>query len=243
MSGTYPASPSFNSVNFKINTPIIRTQSNSGLTRRVAQGHSFYTFTVKHNNITKYDAGPILGFVTQQYGSLEKFQIVLPEISYSKIGDQTTSTVTTSATVLAGVDNVAVTGVTSGKFLLRAGDYFKFGYATSWAASTSYTATSSKINYLNVDYVCKTTHTSSSTFDYTKWTVDNTYSKVYMCTVSWTTGTPLYFSGSLVRDIPSGTRIVYDAVPFTVILDGEVQQYDAGIGGVIQLSLDMREAW
>ena len=198
MSGTYPARPSFNSINFKINTPVIKTQTNSGLTRRVAQGHSFYTFTVKYNNITKYDAGPVMGFISQQYGSLEKFQIVLPEISYSKLGsNQTTSTVTTSASASAGIDNVAVTGVTSGKFLLRAGDYFKFA----------------------------------------------NHDKVYMCTVSWTTGNPLYFSGSLVKDVPSGTQITYNAVPFTVILDGEVQQYDTGIGGIIQMSLDMRETW
>ena len=199
MSGTFPTDPKFNAVNFKINTPVIKTSTNSGLTRRVAQGHSFYTFSVKYNNISKYDAGPIIGFVAQQYGSLEAFQIVLPEVSYSKLGEgsQTTTTVTTSATVLAGVDQVAVTGVASGKFLLRAGDFFKFA----------------------------------------------NHSKVYMCTVSWTTGQPLYFSGSLVKDVPSGTQITYTAVPFTVILDNEVQQYDVGLGGFIQLTLDMREAW
>lgn len=199
MSGTFPTDPKFNAVNFKINTPVIKTGTNSGLTRRVAQGHSFYTFTVRYNNLSKYDAGPIVGFVAQQYGSLEKFQIVLPEISYSKLGEgsQTTTTVTTSATVAAGVDQVAVTGVASGKFLLRAGDFFKFA----------------------------------------------NHDKVYMCTVSWTAGNPLYFSGSLVKAVPSGTQIIYTAVPFTVILDNEIQQYDVGLGGFIQLSLDMREAW
>jgi hypothetical protein len=198
MSGTYPASPAFNAVNFKINTPTIKTQTLSGMSRRVSMGHSFYTFSVKYGNITKYDAGPIIGFVAQQYGSLETFQIVLPEVSYSKLGsDQTTSTVTTSAAVLAGVDSVAVTGVTAGKFLLRAGDFFKFANHT----------------------------------------------KVYMCTVSWTSGNPLYFSGSLVKDVPSGTQITYTAVPFTVILDNEVQQYDVAAGGITTMTLDMRETW
>jgi hypothetical protein len=199
MSGTYPSSPSFNTVTFKVNTPVLKTQTISGKTRRAAMGHSFYTFSAKYTNISKFDAGPILGFVAQQYGSLETFQIVLPEISYTKLaaGTQTTSSVTTSATVAAGVDSVAITGVTSGKSLLRAGDFFKF---------------------------------------------DN-HSKVYMCTVTWTTGQPLYFSGSLVSAVPSGTALTITAVPFTVILDNEVQQYDTGVGGIIQLSLDMREAW
>jgi hypothetical protein len=205
MSGTYPSSPAFNSVNFKINTPVLRTQTISGKSRRVAMGHSFYTFTAKYNNISKYDTGPVIGFIAEQYGSLERFQIVLPEISYSKLGsNQTTTTVTTTAAVSAGVDHVSVTGVTSGKYLLRAGDYFKFNHPTD---------------------------------------PTNLWTKVYMCTTSWVTGQPLYFSGSLVDDIPSGTSLTINAVPFTVILDGEVQQYDTGIGGIVQLSLDFRETW
>jgi hypothetical protein len=197
MSGTYPMDSKFNAVNFKINTPVIKTQTNSGLSRRTAQGHSFYTWTAKYNNVSKLDAGPIIAFVGQQYGSLEKFQIVLPEISYSKQANQTTTTVTTTAPLAAGGDHVGVTGVATGKNLLRAGDYFKF----------------------------------------------SNHSKVYMCSVTWTTGQPLYFSGSLVADVPSGTSLIITAVPFTVILDSEIQQYDVGIGGIMQMSLDMRESW
>jgi hypothetical protein len=197
MSGTWPTSPSFNAINFKVNTPTLVTTTNSGKSRRVGMGHSYYTFTVKYNNISRYDYGPIAGFIANQYGPLESFQIVLPELSYSKVGNQTTSTVTTSAAYSAGVDNVAVTGVTSGKNLLRAGDFFKFA----------------------------------------------NHSKVYMCTVTWTAGQPLYFSGSLVKDVPSGTAITYNAVPFTCILDNNVQQFDVGIGGITQIQLDMKETW
>jgi len=197
MSGTYPMTSGFNAVNFKINTPVVKTQTISGKTRRAAMGHSFYTWTAKYNNLSKYDAGPILGFIAEQYGSLESFQIILPEISYSKVGNQTTTTVTTSAAATAGTDHVSVTGVASGKNLLRAGDYFRF----------------------------------------------NNHRKVYMCTTTWVAGQPLYFSGSLVADVPSGTALTYNMVDFTVILDGEVQQYDTGIGGIVQLSLDFRDVW
>ena len=197
MSGTFPNTVSFQTVNFRINTPTLKTETTSGKTRRVGMGHSFYTFGVKMPNMTRTEAGPILGFVAQQYGALESFQIVLPEISTSKVGDQTTSTVTTSANAAAGVDQVSVTGVTAGKNLLRAGDYFKFA----------------------------------------------NHSKVYMCAVTWTTGNPLYFSGSLVTAVPSGTQITYTAVPFTVILDGDIQQYETGIGGITTMSLEMRETW
>lgn len=197
MSGTFPSSPSFSAVNFKINTPTIKTNTISGKSRRVGMGHSFYTFSVKYPSITRFEAGPVLGFVAQQYGPLEAFQVVLPEISYSKVGNQTTNTVTTSASAAAGIDRVSVTNVGTGKNLLRAGDYFKF----------------------------------------------SNHSKVYMCVVTWTTGEPLYFSGSLVKDVPSGTSIVYNAVPFTVILDNDIQEYDTGIGGMVNLTIDMRETW
>ena len=210
MSGTWPSSPKFNAINFQINTPTLVTNTLSGLTRRVGMGISFYSFTVKYNNISRYDMGPIIGFIAQQYGPLEKFQIVLPEISYTKVGNQTTTTVSTTTGTstwtdgtgshtgyLAGADNVQVNGVAGGKNLLRAGDFFKFA----------------------------------------------NHDKVYMCTTTWTTGNPLYFSGSLVKNVPNGTALVIDQVPFTVILNSTLQQLDVGIGGITQIQLDMKEAW
>jgi hypothetical protein len=67
-----------------------------------------------------------------------------------------------------------------------------------------------------------------------------------MCTETWTAG-ELKFSGSLVTDVPSGTSIIYGGptspVPFTMILENDVQQWDTGIGGIVNISLDMREVW
>lgn len=53
----------------------------------------------------------------------------------------------------------------------------------------------------------------------------------------------LYFSGSLVDDVPSGTDIQFNDVRFTAILDSDVQQYDIGVGGFTSLSVNMRETW
>lgn len=198
MSGTFPSSPYFNAVNFKINTPTLKTETISGKSRRVGMGHSYYSFSVKYSPLSRYEAGPILGFVSEQYGSLESFQIVLPDLSYSKQTNQTSASITVGTSVLAGVDQVSISGLTGGKNLLRAGDFFKF----------------------------------------------SNHSKVYMCARSCVSGdTTLYFSGSLVKDVPSGTSIVYNAVPFTVILETDVQQYDVGLGGMTNISLDMKETW
>lgn len=198
MAGTYPVFPTFQTVAFKINTPTLSTETLSGKRRRVGMGHSFYTFGAKYNNITNYNFGPIAGFLAAQYGSLENFQIVLPDISFTKSATQTTNTITTTANASKGDNTVTPTGTSSGETLLLAGDFFKF----------------------------------------------NNHSKVYMCTSDFEHGdTTLYFSGSLVEDVPSGTQLTITNVPFTVILDSDVQEYQVGLGGVSTMSVDFREVW
>jgi hypothetical protein len=197
MSGTYPTTPTFQAVDFKINTPTLTSETLSGKTQRVGMGHSFYTFGAQYNNMTDFELGPIVGFLAAQYGPLEDFQIVLPRISFTKGGNQTTTTVTTTQARTRGQNTVTVTGVATGKQLLLAGDFFKF----------------------------------------------NNHSKVYMCTRDWAVGEALNFSGSLVTSVPSGTALTITAVPFTVILDNDVQEFQTGLGGISTLQVDFREVW
>ena len=216
MAGTFPSSPGFEAVNFKINTPGLATKTLSGKTRRVSMGHSFYSFTVNYPTLTRDAIGTVTAFVSQQLGSQYSFQIVLPQISSTKLATQVGS-----ATVSGGTDDLGsgVTGYKAGKFqiqvtanaagnVLRAGDFFKFN------------------------------HPSTPT---------ETWTKAYMCSTSLvissgTTG-QLFFSGGLVDNIPNGTAIQLTNVPFTVILDGNVQQFEVGVGGTSSLSLDMTEVW
>ena len=73
------------------------------------------------------------------------------------------------------------------------------------------------------------------------------HSKVYQVVGTATSNSAgamqLYFSGSLVADVPSGTVIEFDDVKFTAIVDADVQQYDIGVGGFTSLSVSMRETW
>lgn len=199
MSGTYPTNPTFQSVNFRINTPTLSAETLSGKTQRVGMGHSFYTFGAKYTNMTDYDLGPIAGFLAAQYGGLEEFQIVLPRISFTKSQTQTTNSVTAASSYSKGVNQVNLShSLSAGQTVLLAGDFFKFA----------------------------------------------NHSKVYMCTADFTQGdTTLYFSGSLVEDVSSGTALVITSVPFTVILDNEVQEYQTGVGGISTLQVDFREVW
>jgi len=197
MSGTFPTSPGFEAVNFTINTPTLTSETISGKKRRVGMGHSFYTFSVKFPNQTAYNMGPVLGFVAAQYGQLDNFSIVLPEISYSKNTSLGSISVVTSGAKAIGDNSVGVAGIAPGDQFLLAGDFIKFA----------------------------------------------NHSKVYMVTADWVSGQPLFFSGSLVSAVPSGTQIIFNAVPFNVILDNDVQQFDVGFGGITTMQLDMREVW
>jgi hypothetical protein len=201
MAGTYPFNPQFQAVNFKINTPTISSQTMVGKTRRVGMGVSFYTFSAKYNSVTAFDFGPVTGFLAKQYGQLESFQIVLPEISYSKSTNPPSTTPQTSASLPAGNNSITLSNCGASKAVLNAGDFFKFANHT----------------------------------------------KVYMCVedcVSSAGGTAtLYFSASCVAAVPSGTALTITAVPFTVMLDNEVQEYSVGTGGISTMSVDFREVW
>ena len=198
MSGLYPQNPKFQAVNFKINTPTLSTRTFSGLTRRVGMGVSYYSFTVRHTNLTRFEAGPILGFVAAQLGPLEAFDIIIPELSYSKTTNQSTSVVLTTGGAAVGATSIGVTGVSSGKELLRAGDFFRF----------------------------------------------QNHSKVYQATETWSSGNPLRFSGGLVTAVGVNVPVVYaEPIQFRVILENDVQQWDTVTGGLVNISLDMREVW
>jgi hypothetical protein len=53
----------------------------------------------------------------------------------------------------------------------------------------------------------------------------------------------MIIGGALINAVSSGTTITRNAVPFTVILSGDQQEFDTGMGGISSLSLDMREVW
>lgn len=201
MSGTYPSSPSFQAVNFRINTPMLSSETISGKRRRVGMGHSFYTFSAQYNNMRKQDFAPIIAFLAAQYGSLEEFQIVLPEISSTTLTDQTSNTITVDTSAASGANSVAVTGAGANEKILAAGDFFKF----------------------------------------------NNHSKVYQCVTSCTADAngdaTLYFSGSLVENVTSGTALTINSVAFTVIVDNDIQEYQVSIGGISTMTVDFREVW
>jgi hypothetical protein len=123
----YPSSPSFTSVGFSITTPTIASETNAGKIRRVGYGHSYYSWQVKYPPMTARDAGVVTGFAARAFGNLYSFEIVLPEISYSKaISQATGANTSTSGALPSGSISVTLSGCGNNKEVLRAGDFFKF---------------------------------------------------------------------------------------------------------------------
>jgi hypothetical protein len=240
MSGTFPQNPGFTATDFRINTPVQYSETFGGKIRRVGIGTSYYTFTVKFPPMTRTQAGQVIGFVAAQSGMLDSFQVFLPDQSYPTAGY--TGTVTVVGNYAAGVKQVTVAAQTGNSLILRAGDYFKFTGPT-WQTGTSYTA-GQYVTLNNVDYVCTETHTSGLILDAAKFALQT---KVYMCTSNCTSsvggGATLFFSGSLLQPLPNGARVNVTAVPFTAMLDSDVQEYEVGQGRLVNMQLDMRESF
>jgi hypothetical protein len=197
----FPTSPSFQSVNFKINTPTLTSETFSGKLRRVGQGISYYSWEVQYPNLAPLDAGTVIGYVSQCLGPQFSFRIVLPEISFTKLTGQTASVPTVSTAGAIGSIQVTLAGCGANGRVLAAGDLFKFA----------------------------------------------NHSKVYMSVSPVTANSSgvatLFFTSPSVSAIPQGTQVIINNVPFTAVLDEDVQEFDVGFGGITTMSLSMREVW
>lgn len=121
----FPSTPSFQAVDFKVVTPTITSETIGGKKRRVGQGISFYTWTAKYPPLTPRDAGPIIGFIRFAEGPLYSFEIVLPEISFTKCF-AVAGNVAITSNIGVGAVNVTISTSSLNSEVLRAGDYFKF---------------------------------------------------------------------------------------------------------------------
>tara|TARA_R110000822_G_scaffold288253_3_gene409486 strand:- start:1261 stop:1839 length:579 start_codon:yes stop_codon:yes gene_type:complete len=121
MSGTYPTSPVFNSVNFTSEFFNLSSQTISGRTQVRNIGGQRFTFTASYPAMTRAEFSPVQGFLMAQRGMAETFTIVLPEVSSSS--GSVVGTILAGAAASIGDTSIALDGFTG---TLKAGDVFKF---------------------------------------------------------------------------------------------------------------------
>lgn len=78
MSGQFPTSPNFRSINFKDNRPTLLNQTLSGRKQVRQIGSQYFSFTVQMPPLQQEKAQEVFAFLQKQKGSFEDFTIVAP---------------------------------------------------------------------------------------------------------------------------------------------------------------------
>lgn len=130
MSGTFPSTVGFETLDFQSNTTTRVTVSVSGKTQRLKVGGQFWSFKLKSPSMTRANMMADYAFLVQQNGQYEAFTIVPPEIATTRGTVSGTITVanttsTTPAISLAAGSTAVGTTISDGG-VLKKGDLIKF---------------------------------------------------------------------------------------------------------------------
>jgi len=121
MSGTYPTSPEFQSVNFASEQKTITSTTDSGKMFAVQVDGQRWKFTARYSPMNVSEFNPVYAFIMKQRSQKETFQIALPDLKNAK-GD-VSGAVLVNGSHSAGDTTIDVDGMTG---TLKAGDFVKF---------------------------------------------------------------------------------------------------------------------
>ena len=132
MSGAFPITAGFQTLDFQSNSPTRVTVSVSGKSQRVKVGGQFWSFKLKSPAMTRAQLMADFAFIVQQDGQAESFTIVPPQISSTR--GTMTGTMTVSTTVstdpamntAAGSSAVGIVEDSTASGTLKKGDLIKF---------------------------------------------------------------------------------------------------------------------
>jgi len=121
MSGVFPISAGFETLDFQSNTNSRVTVSVSGRSQRLKSGEQFWSFKLKSPGMTRAEVMADFAFIVAQDGQVESFTIVPPTISSTR--GSASGTVTVTQAYAAGLKTVRANG---GSGTLKTGDLIKF---------------------------------------------------------------------------------------------------------------------
>tara|TARA_Y100000114_G_scaffold71724_2_gene65712 strand:+ start:1885 stop:2490 length:606 start_codon:yes stop_codon:yes gene_type:complete len=129
MSGAFPTSPSFSTLNFTDNRPTLINRTLSGKKQVRQIGGQYFSFTVSMPPLQQSDYQSIFGFLQKQKGSFENFTITYP-LNNLGVGKAETDIQVVGSHSLsdATIDIDGFTNSTTG--VLKAGDLIKFANHT-----------------------------------------------------------------------------------------------------------------
>ena len=125
MSGQFPTSPNFRSINFKDNRPTLLNQTLSGKKQVRQIGSQYFSFTVQMPPLQQEKAQEVFAFLQKQKGSFEDFTIVAPLDNLGAGKAETDIQVVGSQS--AGDSQIELDGFSASQSgALKAGDLIKF---------------------------------------------------------------------------------------------------------------------
>jgi hypothetical protein len=121
MSGTYPTSPEFRSMNFSSEQKTKTSTTDSGKIFSTQVDGQKFKFSATYPPMSRSDFAPVLAFIMKQRTQKETFQISLPDLKNAK-GNVSGSVLVKNAHT-AGDTTITVDAMTG---TLKAGDFVKF---------------------------------------------------------------------------------------------------------------------
>jgi len=121
MSGTYPTSPEFRSINFSSEQKTKTSTTDSGKMFSTQVDGQRFKFSASYSPMSRSDFAPVLAFIMKQRSQKETFQIALPDLKNAKGNVSGLVLVKTAHT--AGDTTITVDAMTG---TLKAGDLVKF---------------------------------------------------------------------------------------------------------------------
>lgn len=121
MSGTYPTTPEFRSINFASEQKTLTSTTDSGKMFSTQVDGQRFKFSATYPPMSRSDFAPVLAFIMKQRSQKETFQISLPDIKNAK--GNVSGTVLVKNAHSAGDTTITVDAITG---TLNAGDLVKF---------------------------------------------------------------------------------------------------------------------
>ena len=127
--GFFPQTPVFTTANFRQNTATKKTESASGRIIRATNSTTVWTGTLQYPPMTLAESRPIQAFVSRCQGSLNEFDIIIPNVSTTTSGLPNQNTFPTG-TNSAGSTSCTVRSGDTSATILKAGDVIRFANHT-----------------------------------------------------------------------------------------------------------------
>ena len=121
MSGTYPTTPEFRSINFASEQKTLTSTTDSGKMFSTQVDGQRFKFSATYPPMSRSDFAPVIAFIMKKRSQKETFQISLPDIKNAK--GNVSGTVLVKNAHSAGDTTITVDAMTG---TLKAGDLVKF---------------------------------------------------------------------------------------------------------------------